>query len=98
MLFTTETIKNEELNTINNFFAEMNNEFAPVVTVDEDFVEESPVSKYISSLVCSQYQKSVKDIENTTVGNKIKRKRSLQQVMQESFFYGANRFGNNFIA
>ena len=98
MLFTTETIKNEELNIINNFFAEMNNEFAPVVTVDEDFVEESPVSKYISSLVCSQYQKSVKDIENTTVGNKIKRKRNLQQVMQESFFYGANRFGNNFIA
>ena len=27
-----------------------------------------------------------------------KRKRNLQQVMQESFFYGSNRFGNNFIA
>ena len=38
------------------------------------------------------------NIENTKVGNKLKRKRNLQQVMRESFFYGANRFGNNFIA
>ena len=57
-----------------------------------------PVSKYISSLVCGQYQKSVEDIENTVIGNRVKRKRNLQQVMRESFFYGANRFGNNFIA
>ena len=42
--------------------------------------------------------KAVEEIENTTVGNKIKRKKNLQQVMKESFFYGANRFGNNFIA
>ena len=31
-------------------------------------------------------------------GNKVRRKRNLQQAMKESFFYGANRFGNNFIA
>ena len=43
-------------------------------------------------------KKSVEDIENTKVGNKLKRKRNLQQVMRESFFSGANRFGNNFIA
>ena len=41
---------------------------------------------------------NILDIENTKVGNKKIRKRSLQQVMQESFFYGSNRFGNNFIA
>ena len=99
MLFTTETIENKELNIINNFFAEMNNEFSPVVTVDEEEASvETPVSKYITSLVCSQYQKSVNDIENTVIGNKLKRKRNFQQIMQESFFYGANRFGNNFIA
>jgi len=40
----------------------------------------------------------VKENENTIVGNKLKRKRNLQQIMKESFFYGANRFGNNFIA
>ena len=52
----------------------------------------------MTSLVSGLYNKSVEDIANTNVGNKIVRKRNLQQVMKESFFYGANRFGNNFIA
>ena len=99
MLFTVDTVKNEELNQINNFFVQINNEFEAVKTVDaEAEVEKTPVAQYISSLVCGQYQKSVQDIENTKIGNKLTRKRSLQQVMQESFFYGSNRFGNNFIA
>ena len=98
MLFTTDLVKTEELNSINNFFANIDNEFESVTTVEEEVAVETPVSKYISSLVCGQYQKSIEDIENTVVGNKLKRKRSLQQVMRESFFYGANRFGNNFIA
>ena len=93
MLFTTETIKSEDLNSINNFFAQFDNE--PQIQTEE---VETKVSKYITSLVSSQYQKSVSDIENTTVGNKRIRKRSLHQVMQESFFAGSNRFGNNFIA
>ena len=96
MLFTTNTINNEELKSINNFFSQYDKE-VEVVDINE-VIEETPVSKYISSLVSSQYQKSVEDIENTKIGNKIVRKRSLQQVMRESFFYGANRFGNNFIA
>ena len=98
MLFVTETVKNEELNTVNNLFAQIDNEFEAVETVNEEHQNTSAVSQYISSLVCSQYQKSVEDIENTVVGNKLKRKRNLQQIMKESFFYGANRFGNNFIA
>jgi len=98
MLFVTETIKNEELNTVNNLFAQIDNEFEAVETVEEETQKASAVSQYISSLVCSQYQKSVEDIENTVVGNKLRRKRNLQQIMRESFFYGANRFGNNFIA
>ena len=98
MLFTVDTVKTEELNTINNFFASLNNEFDAVVTVEDETPLETPVTKYISSLVCGQYAKAVEEIENTTVGNKIKRKKNLQQVMKESFFYGANRFGNNFIA
>ena len=98
MLFTTETIKNEEINSINNFFASIDNEFQPVATVEDETPIETPVSRYISSLVCGQYAKAVEDIENTKVGNRLKRKRNLQQVMRESFFYGANRFGNNFIA
>ena len=98
MLFTVDTVKTEELNIINNFFANLNNEFDAVVTVEDETPGETPVTKYISSLVCGQYAKAVEEIENTTVGNKIKRKKNLQQVMKESFFYGANRFGNNFIA
>ena len=98
MLFAVDTIKTEDLNSINNFFANVDNEFDVPATVEEDLQVETPVSKYISSLVCGQYAKAIEDIENTKVGNKLKRKRNLQQVMRESFFYGANRFGNNFIA
>lgn len=95
MLFTTQTISNEELKSIDNFF----NEFSAVETVaPEEVKEETPVVKYLHSLVTSCYQKSIEDIENTKVGSRMVRKRNLQQVMQESFFYGANRFGNNFIA
>ena len=98
MLFTVDTINTEELNSINNFFANIDNEFEAVATVEDDIQVETPVTRYISTLVCGQYAKAVEDIENTKVGNKLKRKRNLQQVMRESFFYGANRFGNNFIA
>ena len=98
MLFTVDTLKTEELNSINNFFANIDNEFDAVTTVEDETPIETPVSRYISSLVCGQYAKAVEDIENTKVGNRLKRKRNLQQVMKESFFYGANRFGNNFIA
>ena len=97
MLFVKETVKTEELNTINNFFSEFENEVSEITITEEAFVE-SPFSKYITTIVSSQYKKSVEDIENTKVGNKRMRKRNLQQVMQESFFSGANRFGNNFIA
>jgi len=94
MLFTTNKIENEELNTINNFFESFENESATVSAEEANLA----VSKYITSLVSGFYTKSVEDIANTNVGNKIVRKRNLQQVMKESFFYGANRFGNNFIA
>ena len=96
MLFTETKISNEELNSINNFFDEIESE---LVTVSpEEAQKETSVSKYITSLTTGIYAKSVEDIANTNVGNKIVRKRNLQQVMRESFFYGSNRFGNNFIA
>ena len=95
MLFTTETISNKEIESINNFF----NEFESVETVSvEEAKQETTVTRYINSLVTSCYQKSVDEIANTKIGNKVVRKRNLQQVMKESFFYGSNRFGNNFIA
>ena len=96
MLFTETKISNEELNSINNFFDQIESE---LITVSpEQAHKETSVSKYITSLTTGIYAKSVEDIANTNVGNKIVRKRNLQQVMRESFFYGSNRFGNNFIA
>ena len=96
MLFTENKLSNEELESINNFFETFENEVATVSP--EEANEQTAVSKYITSLVTGIYSKSVEDIANTNVGNKIVRKRNLQQVMRESFFYGSNRFGNNFIA
>lgn len=96
MLFTVESIKNQELKSIQNFFEEFENGTQNVQ--QEEVVEANKVSKYLTSLVSTCYQKSVEDIENTKVGSKIVRRRNLQQIMQESFFHGANRFGQNFIA
>ncbi len=98
MLFTAETISNEEIRAIDNFFNEFEGVNESVATVAPEEEKETVVVKYLHSLVTSCYQKSVEEIANTKVGNRVIRKRSLQQVMQESFFYGANRFGNNFIA
>ena len=95
MLFTTETISNEEIKSINNFFEAF--EGVNEISSDE-FDSETIVSLYNSSLTTGLYAKSVEDIANTKMGNKRTRKRNLQQIMQESFFSGANRFGNNFIA
>ena len=96
MLFTTAAVTKEELKTINNFFDTFESELNTVSP--EEANEQTSVSKYITSLATGIYAKSVEDIANTEVNKKIIRKRNLQQVMRESFFYGANRFGNNFIA
>ena len=92
----TVEVQVENVNSITNFFNEYDTEVRTITP--EEIEQETNVSKYITSLVSGEYQKSVDDITNTKVGNKIVRKRNFQQVMQESFFYGANRFGNNFIA
>ena len=64
MLFTNQTVNNEEFKSIANFFEQFDSE---IETVNPDEVQESScVSKYISSLVCGQYQKSVQDIESVT--------------------------------
>lgn len=57
-----------------------------------------PQSVFMASVASEYYTKAKDDIANTKVGNKTVRKKNFKQVMQESFFYGSNRFGNNFIA
>ena len=95
MLFLEKKVTQSEINEINEFL----NQYENVdTTTPENGYEETAVSKYITSLVTGYYAKAADEIANTKVGNKVVRKRNLQQVMRESFFYGANRFGNNFIA
>ena len=89
-------ISKEEIDSINTFFDYFDKEVTPVSV--EEAQEKTAVSKYITSLANNCYEKSVEAIANTKVGNRLVRKRNLHQVMKESFFYGANRFGNNFIA
>ena len=96
MLFTVDTVSKEELNTITNFFENFEAELTTVTP--EEAQEETSVSKYITSLAGNCYAKSIEAIANTKVNNRVVKRRNLQQIMQESFFYGANRFGNNFIA
>ena len=57
-----------------------------------------PQKAFVTSIANEYYKKSIEDINNTQIGNKSVRKKNFQQIMKESFFYGANRFGNNFIA
>lgn len=95
MLFTYKpNLECKELKEVNEIVTETIN----TTELHEDIKVISAVDKYLTYLVSSQYKKSIEDIENTEVSNKRRRKRSLQQAMQESFFNGANRFGNNFIA
>lgn len=69
---------------------------------DFDFeIEEPKVTPqriFVASVASQYYSKAIEDIANTTIGNKAVRKKNFKQVMQESFFYGSNRFGTNFIA
>lgn len=92
MLFVKEIVEPEEIKEVQRYISEYETQN------EAENEEETSVSQYINSLVSDCYQKSIEDIANTKVGNKLTRRRNLTQIMRESFFYGANRFGNNFIA
>lgn len=48
--------------------------------------------------VSSAYQNTSKALQEADAGNKKVVKKTLAQMMKQSFFHGANRFGTNFIA
>jgi len=66
--------------------------------VSEDASGMLPQQRFITSVASQYYQQSIEDINNEGLGNKAVRRKNFQQIMKESFFYGANRYGNNFIA
>jgi len=95
---------NEDVNTLTNKVAdfldsidsdnEINEYTGPTATLRQLM----PQSVFMASVASEYYTKAKDDIANTQVGNKSVRKKNFRQVMQESFFYGSNRYGNNFIA
>ena len=51
-----------------------------------------------SDAVTSAYKDTSKAIKEVDLSNKKVVKKTLTQMMKQSFFHGANRFGTNFIA
>ncbi len=51
-----------------------------------------------SDAVSDTYKKTSKDIKEVDIYDKKVVKKTLTQIMKQSFFHGANRFGTNFIA
>lgn len=51
-----------------------------------------------SDAVTSAYKDTSKAIKEVDLSNKKVVKKTLSQMMKQSFFHGANRFGTNFIA
>lgn len=72
-----------------------NNDFSFEI---EEQPKNTPQRVFVASVASQYYSKAIEDIANTKIGNKAVRKKNFKQVMQESFFYGSNRFGTNFIA
>lgn len=102
---------NMQKNTDSNELSDKVVDFLDGIELDEntensnDFnfeVEEQPKNTpqrvFVASVASQYYSKAIEDIANTKIGNKAVRKKNFKQVMQESFFYGSNRFGTNFIA
>ena len=51
-----------------------------------------------SDAVTSAYKDTSKALKEVTLNYKKVVKKTLTQMMKQSFFHGANRFGTNFIA
>ena len=51
-----------------------------------------------SDAVTKAYKSTSEAINDVNLGNKRVVKKTLSQMMKQSFFQGANRFGTNFIA
>ena len=96
-------VQENDTNTLSNKVAEFLTEVVddnPTYnfTESQSIKSNLPQTVFMASIASEYYSKAQDDIANTKVGNKAVRKKNFKQVMQESFFYGSNRFGNNFIA
>lgn len=51
-----------------------------------------------SDAITNMYKETSIAMKESDIGNKKLIKKTLSQMMKQSFFHGANRFGTNFIA
>ena len=85
-------------NKVADFLGDLDDNSYTPYDLGGDKPDTRPQSIFVASIASEYYSKAQQDIANTKVGNKSVRKKNFKQVMQESSFYGSNRFGNNFIA
>ena len=57
-----------------------------------------PTMLLFSDAVTSAYKDTSKALKEVDLSDKKVVKKTLSQMMKQSFFHGANRFGTNFIA
>jgi hypothetical protein len=76
---------------------EKDKEFSDILnTVDINCT--NPVNRMYSQAVFEKYKEVSEVINSVNLGNKDIRKKSIKEIMQESFFHGASWLGQNFIA
>jgi len=88
----------ELTNKVSDFLGGLDDKSYTPYDLGLDEPDKRPQSIFVASVASEYYSKAQQDIANTKVGNKTVRKKNFKQVMQESFFYGSNRYGTNFIA
>jgi len=53
---------------------------------------------FLRQTISQQYKKVSEDLDSTVANKRKVRKKSMRDLMQQSFFHGANWMGSNFIA
>lgn len=52
----------------------------------------------LTSTVSDAYKKTAQALNEVNLSNKFVVRKTLVELMKQSFFHGSNKFGNNFIA
>ena len=76
---------------------EEDKEFSDILNT-VDINSETPVTRLQGYAVSDKYKEVSEVISSVNLGNNDVRKKTVKQMMQESFFHGASWLGQNFIA
>lgn len=97
--------------SVNSNTPEIKNSATPTspITVDElrlaaevlqiaEIKNTANATMFLSQTISQQYKKISEDLDSTRAPKKRARKKTMKELMQRSFFHGANWMGSNFIA